>query len=305
MYHQLGPGKILLDYGPILMTIEASRQREPLTAAAIRGAETAVEELNALSSIQWKAKPPAHELSRDDSNPEVLNLMIAASQATGEPDITPMAAVAGSFAEKALERARQEGATRVIVNNGGDIALCMEPDSPPIRVGIVASLSDGRVTHYIDIRDEYGIGGIATSGFGGRSFTKGVASAVVALSSSSAQADACATIVANCTFTHHPDIVQVPAEILDPLTDIIGHRVTASVGKLDKESIEKAIKSGQKKFFQYLEMGLLWGGIIFVQGSTWMFPKGIAQVANKLSPSITTSIVKKHPLYLNPEESKN
>lgn len=281
MYHQLGPGKIMLDYGPIFMTIEASRQGEFLTEAAIKGAETAVEQLNALTSAQGKARMPANELSRSDSNPDVLNLMIAASQATGEPDITPMAAVAGSFAEKTLELTRQEGATRVIVNNGGDIALCMEPDSQPIRVGIVASLSDGRVTHYIDIRDEYGIGGIATSGFGGRSFTKGVASAVVVLSSSAAQADACATIVANCTFTHHPDVVQAPAEILDPLTDITGHRVTASVGKLDKESIEKAIGSGKKKFFQYMKMGLLWGCVIAVQGSIWMFPEGIAQALNK------------------------
>lgn len=276
MYYQLEPGKIILDYGPILMTIEASRKGFPLSKAAIKGAKMAMEELNALSQVQWRAKMAASGTASDDSDPDVLKLMIQASKATEEPDITPMAAVAGAFAEKTLNKTRKFGAKKIIVNNGGDIAVCLEHNSS-IRVGIISNLSDRQITHYIEIKDNEHIGGIATSGFGGRSFTKGIASALVVLAESASLADACATMVANAVFADHPTIRQTPAEQIDPLTDIKGQMVTESVGKLDPKTIQTAIALGKEKFFQYRERGLLQGVVIAVQGQIWMYPGGIAK----------------------------
>lgn len=276
MYREMAPGKVMVDYGPVSMVIEAGREGRPMTGAALKGAETAVLQLELLSGCLDRARVLAREAMEDQSNPYVLNRMIEVSRLTGEPDITPMAAVAGAFSDLVLEAVVREGATRVIVNNGGDIALHMEPGAS-LRVGIVTDLASGKITHYVDLKEEYGLGGIATSGFGGRSFTKGIASAVVVLARTAAQADACATMVANAVSADHPGIKSRPAEMLDPLTDIKGQLVTVAVGKLDRQTIEGAIRSGRKKFFQYREKGLIFGAVIAVQGHVWEYPEDLAK----------------------------
>ncbi|MFZ5633487.1 MAG: UPF0280 family protein [Bacillota bacterium] len=276
MYRQLAPGKVLVDYGPVSMVIEAGGSGGPMTAAALKGAETAVRQLEALSGVLDRARVLARDALTDGADPAVLNRMIEVTRATGEPDITPMAAVAGAFAEQALEGAAGEGATRIIVNNGGDIAIRLGKGES-IRVGIVTDLASGKVTHFIDLKGEYGLGGIATSGFGGRSFTKGIASAVVVLAGTAAQADACATMVANAVYAGHPGIKLRKAEELDPLTDIRGQVVVEKVGRLDGPTVRKAIASGQERFFRYREKGLLFGAVIAVRDQVWMFPGGIAK----------------------------
>lgn len=275
MYRELAPGKVLVDYGPISMVIEAGREGRPMTGAAVKGAEAAIRQLEMLSGALGKARVLARQAFIDKGNPVVLNRMIEVTKATGETDITPMAAVAGAFAEQVLEAVVKIGATRVIVNNGGDIAFRIEPGTS-LRVGIVTDLASGIITHYADLKEEYGLGGVATSGFGGRSFTRGIASAVVVVAQAAAQADACATMVANAVNADHPGIKRTPAEMLDPLTDIKGQMVTESLGKIDQPAIQKAVKSGQEKFFQYREKGLLFGAVIAVQGHIWMYPENLA-----------------------------
>ena len=156
--------------------------------------------------------------------------MVAAVALLGEGDFTPMAAVAGTFAELAMEAAVAAGATRVIVNNGGDIAL-RAPAGERVRVGVVSDLAARRVTHTLDVAGGSGPGGVATSGFGGRSLTKGIASAAVALAATASAADALATSLANATNADDPAIRRCLAEQLDPGTDIRGHTVTAAVGE--------------------------------------------------------------------------
>lgn len=276
MYRELAPGKVMVDYGPVSMVIEAGREGRPMTGAALKGAETAVRQLEMLTGSLDRARVLARQALVDRANPAVLNRMIEVTRATGEPDITPMAAVAGAFAEQVLETAARHGATRVIVNNGGDIAFRIEPGTS-LKVGIVTDLASGHITHCIDLKEEYGLGGVATSGFGGRSFTKGIASAVVVVAQAAAQADACATMVANAVNVDHPGIKRKPAEMLDPLTDIKGQLVTEKLGSIDQTAIQTAIKSGREKFFQYRKKGLLFGAVIAVQGHIWMFPENLAK----------------------------
>lgn len=276
MYRKLAPGKVLVDHGPISMVIEAYKGGRPLSRAASSGAEEAVRQLDKLSRVLDKAKTLSIKLEASRSFPEVLNRMINATKSTGEKDITPMAAVAGAIADMVLKRVLKSGAGRVLVNNGGDIAIRIEPGGS-LRVGVVSDLSNGRVTHYIDLKAKDGIGGIATSGLGGRSLTRGIASSVVILAESAAQADACATMVANATTVEHENIILKCAEEIDPLTDIKGQLVVEKVEELDEEAVKKALQEGENKLLDYQAKGLLKGGVIFVKGLTWMFPGGIAQ----------------------------
>ncbi|MFZ5650882.1 MAG: UPF0280 family protein [Bacillota bacterium] len=271
MHREIAPGKVMVEHGPISMVIEASSEGKPMTGAAIKGADTAIRQLKELSSAIGMAKELSSRATTHHASPSVLNRMIEATRATGQPDITPMAAVAGAIADGVLEAAAAQGATRVIVNNGGDIAFRIEPGSS-LRVGIVTDLACAKITHFLDLREDYGLGGIATSGYGGRSFTKGISSAVVALAGNAALADACATMIANAVNADHPEIVRVPAEHLDPLTDISGQMVTAGIGRLDQATIQRAILSGQKKFFEYRDKGLLFGTVIALKGHIWTFP---------------------------------
>ncbi len=277
MFSSLAPGKILVDYGPISMVIEAYRNGQPLDRAAEAGGQAAVRQLQELTRYLYVAKRLARQVEPREAYPAVLNMMIEATRATGEPDVTPMAAVAGSIADAVLATLVEHGATKAIVNNGGDIAIRVESSEPgPVRVGIITDLAAGVVTHSLDITQASQIGGIATSGLGGRSFTKGIASSVVALAETAARADACATMLANAVNADHPAIARTRAELIDPLTDIRGQLVTVEVGELDNETVSRAMQAGQRKFFQYQGRGLLLGVIMAVRGRVWMHPRDLA-----------------------------
>jgi uncharacterized protein len=53
--------------------------------------------------------------------------------------------------------------------------------------------------------------GIATSGWRGRSFSRGIADSVTVLAKTAAMADAAATVIANAVNVVHPGIVRRPA----------------------------------------------------------------------------------------------
>ena len=271
----LAPGKALLDYGPMSMIIEAYERERPLQEAVEAGGATAVRQLEELTFNLNAARKPVLELEAGKDYPPVLASMIEAVRATGSPDATPMAAVAGSIAREVLRTLGERGATRAVVNNGGDIALLLG-SGKPLRVGVVTDLAGGAVTHYMDIKCDRKVGGIATSGLGGRSFTRGIASAAVALAKNAPLADACATMLANAVNADHPEIVRAPAELLDPSTDIPRQPVTVRVGNLDEETVQSALAAGRRLFFNYLAGGLLLGAVLSVQGRVWMHPAGLA-----------------------------
>jgi ApbE superfamily uncharacterized protein (UPF0280 family) len=296
-YRLLRPGRVLVDHGPITMTVEASRQGSPFTPAALAGAEralAALEELarrlpvvrrpvgelvQGLQGTRWAVGEPApcSPAARDDwpeEWPEPLRRMVAAVLRLEEDDFTPLAAVAGAIAELALEAAVAAGATRAIVNNGGDIALRV-PEGERVRVGIVSDLAARRCTHVLEVSGESGIGGVATSGLGGRSLTKGIASAAVALSASASVADAAATAIANATNCDHPAIQRCLAEEIDPGTDIRGHVVTRAVGELPEEAQEAALWAGAARARALQQRGVVRGWVIFV-GTRWTsFPEDL------------------------------
>lgn len=275
MYLLEAPGRVRVEYGPVSMVIRAEAGGVPLTEAAIKGAEAAVANLDALARFQEVARRPITRVAESEAYPPVLRRMIDAARRTGAADVTPMVAVAGAMAELVGETVVAAGAKTVIVNNGGDIALFLEPHRT-IRVGVVADVSRKEVPLVIPVEGTAGIGGICTSGLGGRSFTKGVATAAVAIGSSAPVADACATLIANSTLVDDPAVEQVRAELLDPDTDIAGHLVTVRVGSLPPEAVARALAQGLEQGRRFINRGLLLGVVLVVQGQVRMWPENIA-----------------------------
>jgi len=275
-YRIIKPSKVLVNYGPITMSVIATTKGKPNTKAAIMAAKavlTAFEEL-----VNWLpvARKSVYNIKKKliGSCPEVLKRMIYSVYLLQEGDFTPMAAVAGTFSDIGKEAAIKAGADKVIVNNGGDVALYVQ-NGLPLKVGIVSNLARREVTHFINVYHYQGIGGIATSGFGGRSLTKGVASAVTVFALNGSLADAAATSIANATNCEDVSVKRCKAEVIDYLTDLKGHLVTCSVGTMQQESVNNALFSGIERARYLFNNGMIGGAIIFVQDKIAKCPKNL------------------------------
>jgi ApbE superfamily uncharacterized protein (UPF0280 family) len=110
------------------------------------------------------------------------------------------------------------------------------------------------------------MGGVATSGLGGRSFTKGIASAATVLSQSASLADAAATVIGNFTHVEDPGIKRSLAERIYPDTDIAGEWVTTEVGRLSQEKIEEALRNGLSKAYSICQKGFIKAALVAVRG---------------------------------------
>jgi len=111
-----------------------------------------------------------------------------------------------------------------------------------------------------------GVGGIATSGLGGRSFTKGIASAATVLAGTASFSDAAATVIGNSTNVKDSRIKRSLAETIYPDTDIAGEWVTVEVGELSWEIIEEALQRGLSKADSICRKGLIKGALVAVKG---------------------------------------
>lgn len=273
MIRELGPGKIALDFGPTQMNIQVSG-KDADSGVAKEAALYAVRLVTELAAVKSVAARSQSEIQNEEALPEVLQRMIAAVRLSGDTDLTPMAAVAGTIADMTADWLFSRELSRVIVNNGGDIAIRLAWEER-ISVGIAPAI--GRpATHVLNISAGDDIGGVTTSGSGGRSFTKGIATAASVLAKTAAIADACATSIANATYSPHPAIRLVRAEEIDPLTDIAGHWVVQDVGDLPLETIDSALQNGWRRANEFWENGLIKGCVLFVGDRGIMLPEGIA-----------------------------
>lgn len=271
MISLISPTCVKLDYGPIQMEIQAGCNGRPLNELAGEAARQAIIWLDDLAAWKETASLSQQEITDDDRFPPILQKMLAAVRQSGDETLTPMAAVAGSFADSVADYIMARDATKVIVNNGGDIAIRLTGDETAV-VGVSPIIGTG-FTHVLKIFAGDGIGGVATSGLGGRSFTKGIATAATVAADKAALADACATSLGNATMAQHPGITLVPAETLDPDTDIKGHLVVASVGSLPQQIIEEALRNGRQKAVQWYHAGLVQGAVICIRNYGVMIPE--------------------------------
>jgi len=276
----LNDGSVLVDKGPISMVISVFNGPDPDTALAELGAEKALKLLEEVSRFKETVYKTMDNIERRDY-PSVVSRMISAVKRVGDPTMTPMAAVAGAIADEVADFLFQhEKVSKVIVNNGGDVAIRLRGNDL-IKVGIRSEVSSKKISHIILVKSGSNIGGIATSGFGGRSFTKGIASAATAIASDASLADASATLLGNSTNVDDPSIERKLAESIYPDTDIPGHWVTTKVGFLDPGKVKKALAEGMKKAQELENMKIIMGALIFVKGE-FMVSEGIRPILRKI-----------------------
>jgi uncharacterized protein len=179
--------------------------------------------------------------------------------------ITPMAAVAGAVADAVLAAMTAEGdLTRACVNDGGDIALHLTPGTA-ITAAIAARAG---IPDRVTIAHADPVRGLATSGWGGRSFSLGIADAVTVLARTAAEADAAATIVANAVdLPGHPAVVRAPAVTLQADSDLGDRQVTSAVGPLAPAEIADALAAGAACAERLRARGLIAAAALFLQGA--------------------------------------
>jgi ApbE superfamily uncharacterized protein (UPF0280 family) len=258
---RLADGRLHLQHGPIDLVIEAFGDCREVEAAYGQAVERFGDILVTLVGELATLRRPvgdAYPLLRGP----VARRMAEAVWPYRNVYITPMAAVAGAVADEVLAAlVRGRVLDKAYVNNGGDIAFHLSPGHE-LHAGIFVDALDGAVqlTHDRPVR------GLATSGWGGRSFSLGIADAVTVLAANAAGADAAATIVANAVNVDHPAIERRPAASLDPDTDLGDLPVTVAVGDLPSEVVDRALARGATEARRLQQAGLIEGAALVLKG---------------------------------------
>jgi ApbE superfamily uncharacterized protein (UPF0280 family) len=248
----------LVSSGPLHMTVLASRKGHALSEEAIEGARYALDILQELVAFLPTIRRKSVSLEPHDKFPLVVNEMISATKLIDDPGFTPLAAVAGAAADMVADRLMKTKATKIIVDNGGDIAIRLR-EGETARVGLCLNIADREIGRFVDVDRDCGI---CTSGFGGRSFTLGIADGVAAVSEKAAIADAAATRIANKTNLKSEKILREKAETLYPDTDIPGKLVTVSVGNLTDLEIMRALFNGRKEAERLIKKKVIYGAAL-------------------------------------------
>ena len=191
----------------------------------------------------------------------VAQRMCRAVQAHRDVFVTPMAAVAGAVADEILAAMlRHHCPRKAYVNNGGDIAIHLLGDRSFQALG-----PSGKIT----ITADQHVGGVATSGWRGRSHSRGIADAVTVLADCAASADVAATLIANAVdLPRHPGIQRSPASDLSPESDLGSRLVTTDVASLSPADVAKALASGSAVAQKLVDANLIHGATLLLQDQT-------------------------------------
>jgi len=252
---------VMAQNGPMRIFIQAWNKKKPDLKLSMEAAEFAFSCLEQVAQQHVVLKQRHTHLPKGLA--PIPRAMVESVMATGEKDLTPMAAVAGSIADAVADWLFNRKMSRVIVNNGGDIAIRLA-ENETASVGIRTDITTQVISHVVELSSRHSCWGVNTSGLGGRSLTRGIASAVTAFARTSSLADAAATAIANACFARDDAIVQVMAHNIDPLTDIRGIPVTVKVGKLKKTSVIHAMNKALNKAEQYVGKGIIQGALVAV-----------------------------------------
>ncbi|OPX38920.1 MAG: hypothetical protein B1H13_10565 [Desulfobacteraceae bacterium 4484_190.3] len=262
--HALDEGRIMAEYGPMRLVISAWVGRLPQRNMCISAARKAFEYFEGVAAFKDKLARPLHANQECLQNP-IAQAMVDSIREVGDSDLTPLAAVAGTLADAVADFLFDRGMTKVVVNNGGDIAVRLIGDEKVIA-GIGNYACHGPVSNRIVLDSSISTWGIATSGLGGRSFTRGVATAVTVVARTASLADAAATAVANASFIEDANVIQRPAQEIDPNSDIADVPVTVSVGPLSEKKKELAVSRALKRARSLADRKVILGAVVEVQG---------------------------------------
>ena len=198
-------------------------------------------------------------------NGAVARRMHNACAIAGGRFVTPMAAVAGAIADHVLAAMMTSPhaatATKISVNNGGDIAFWTGAGATT-HAAIAGPLHGS-----IALAGPTEWHGMATSGQGGRSLSPGIADSVTVVADCAATADVAATLIAGAVDC--PDasgIARRPACEIDPDSDLGNRHVTIAVPPLDPTRIESALAAGHDLATQMMCGGNIAGAVLELQG---------------------------------------
>lgn len=273
---ELDDGSVFVHQGPLLASIYVSKGHCPELAIARDGANKALELMGELARFKATIKQNITKINLSGVYPKVVSRMIAAVQEVGDLTMTPLAGVAGAVADEVAEFLfREEGVCKIMVNNGGDIALRLT-GGQIAKVGIRVDRSKA-ISYILTVNAASNIGGICTSGFGGRSFTKGIASAAVVCARTAVLADVLATGLGNATNVDDPLIKRQLAKELYPDTDIPEEWVTTSIGDISQDKIEEALERGMAAVRKLRQQRLVFDALLAVKGQLRM-TEGISSI---------------------------
>ena len=254
------PGdRLHLQHGPIDLIIGVDGDRKAAFAAATRRFQSVLAELVAELPLLRRpvGEPPQGAIAQR---------MFRAVRPHRAVFVTPMAAVAGAVADEVLAAMQSAQITRAFVNNGGDIALHLTPGTC-YRMAVAGPRNQALGLATIQFDDP--VRGIATSGHGGRSFSFGIADAVTVLAATAAGADVAATLIANqVDLPGHPSILRVPANTIQPDTDLGCRLITLSVGPLTANEAAIALDHGAAAAAAMLISGRIHAAALFLGGQS-------------------------------------
>lgn len=254
----LPDGRLHLNHGPIDLIIQAwgSDQRKGYAQATTRF-QTVLPEL--AEELPLLRRPHCHVKAEG----VIARAMTDAIAPHSGTFITPMSAVAGAVADE-ICRAMCDGLRldKALVNNGGDIAIHLQPGNT-LSCAIHAGTDAGKVI----LTAEQPARGVATSGWGGRSHSFGIADAVTVIAPSAAQADVAATLIANAVnLPNHPLITRQAANALSPDSDLGARMVTTAVGLLTNSEVANALTAGQRVARDMVRTGKITAVALFLRG---------------------------------------
>lgn len=264
---ELAGARLHLSHGPIDVVLKAWG-----TVDAVRAAYAAISRrfpaiLPELCDELVALRTPMHERPRVEG--PVARRMHKACCPFADVFVTPMAAVAGAVADELLaEMTTVAVLDRAFVNDGGDIAVLVTPGHA-LDIGVAGEFSRGAVPAIngaVRLEAGSGVGGIATSGARGRSFSLGVADAATVLAGNAAAADVAATLIANAVDVDSPSVARRPARDLDPDSDLRDLPVTVSVGALTSAEIDRALAGGFARAAEYRRRGLIIDAAFVLRG---------------------------------------
>lgn len=281
-----GGRKLHLQHGPIDLIIEAVGKPQTVRSAYDR----------AISAFQSVLTDLCEELSAlrcpvDSQCPAPTGAVATRMVEAVRPHdafITPMAAVAGSVADHILAQlVADRSLKRAYVNNGGDIAVHLRGNET-FRIGVCANPETGQLASTVMLGAADGIGGIATSGWRGRSHSLGIADAVTVLARTAAYADAAATLIANAVdLPGSPAVTRQPASELSPDSDLGSRLVTQNVARLDQDDVAKALEAGAEAAYRMIERGLITTAFLTLQGTIRIAGRELAAIGQTQQPTRT------------------
>lgn len=255
---------VLAENGPLRLTIQAYLYNEIDLELSAKAGDYAFDCLEQVAK-DYPQLCQRHGQIKQFGGGSIARQMLASVQVIGDDDLTPMASVAGTIADSVADWCVEAGATKVIVDNGGDISLRLQKDAS-LSVGLRPHVNEYQISHVIKTREGFTSWGINTSGMGGRSLTRGVASAVTAFAENSSLADAAATAIANTCFIPGADILQRPANELMQGSDLGSLPVTVGLQTISDETAIKCLKNGLDRAQKIMDGGDIRGAMLVVKG---------------------------------------